>query len=236
LKAFTIPEPSVLTWISASAFEGCASLTTLTLPSTLTGIDSKAFFGSVSLARLIVPDSVNSIGTEAFYNCTDLSSLYIGSSVESIGDGAFFGCSNLTTVSMPNTTTIGTASFAETPCDATNFVPGAQIYNCSAASDYFMCVDDGAFGNCMPVNESNGGMGVLLRQCLHYDKCPNPYICESGNCIAANKSGTGVPIEVCEQTCLSPNPLYICSDHICVISIFPGRGVPKEMCIKACMT
>ena len=52
--------------IAESAFEDCASLTSIT-----------------------IPDSVTEIGEEAFYYCTSLASVTIPTSVTSIGDGAF---------------------------------------------------------------------------------------------------------------------------------------------------
>jgi hypothetical protein len=78
-------------------------------------------------------------------------------------------------------------------------------------------------------------MGVALRRCLSYDDvCPAPWVCVSGSCVALNKTGSGVPLDECEQTCLSPNPLYICVNGACIVSVVPGRGVPKNVCITAC--
>ncbi len=60
------------TYISASAFHDCDSLTSIT-----------------------IPNSVTSIGSLAFSGCSSLKSVTIGNGVTSIGSGAFYGCSSL---------------------------------------------------------------------------------------------------------------------------------------------
>ena len=84
--------------IGNQAFDGCSSLTSLTLPSSVTSIGSSAFSGCSGLTSLTLPSSVTSIGESAFRGCSSLASLTLPSSVTSIGKSAFSGCSGLTSI------------------------------------------------------------------------------------------------------------------------------------------
>jgi hypothetical protein len=104
--------------IGAEAFEGCASLASVTsiadsfnvsglqsvtFDSGVTSICASAFEGS-SLHSITIPDSVTNIGADAFAG-TFLTSITIGNSVTSIGDGAFIECAGLTNVTIPASVT-----------------------------------------------------------------------------------------------------------------------------------
>ena len=91
--------------IGANAFQGCSSLSSVTIPNSVTSIGSYAFEGCSSLTSVTIPNSVTSIGGSAFRNCSALTSVTIGNSVTSIGDYAFEGCSSLTSVTIPNSVT-----------------------------------------------------------------------------------------------------------------------------------
>ena len=84
--------------LGISAFEGCSSLTSLTIPSSVTSIGNQAFSGCSGLTSLTIPSGVTSIGRSAFSGCSGLTSLTIPSSVTSIGNQAFSGCSGLTSL------------------------------------------------------------------------------------------------------------------------------------------
>ena len=77
------------------AFEGCISLTSVTIPDSVTAIRVRAFALCYSLTSITIPDSVTSIGKSAFYGCSSLTSLTIPDSVTAIGKSAFFDCSSL---------------------------------------------------------------------------------------------------------------------------------------------
>ena len=98
LTSITIPNS--VTEIGYSAFEGCASLTSITIPDGVTYISDGAFSGCKSLTSITIPDSVTSIGSSAFYGCTSLTSIMIPDSVTSIDGSAFGGCSSLTAINV----------------------------------------------------------------------------------------------------------------------------------------
>ena len=86
---------SGLTSISASAFRGCSSLTSVTISNSVTSIGGSAFYNCSSLTSVTIGNSVTSIIEAAFSNCSSLTSVTIPNSVTSIGYGAFYGCSRL---------------------------------------------------------------------------------------------------------------------------------------------
>ena len=110
LTSLTIP--SSVTSIGAFAFKGCSGLTSLTIPSGVTSIGYSAFEGCSSLTSLTIPSSVTSIGSVAFAY-SGLTSLAIPSGVTSIGESTFYGCSGLINLTIPSSvTSIGNQAFS----------------------------------------------------------------------------------------------------------------------------
>jgi hypothetical protein len=101
-----------VTSIGNSAFDGCNSLTSVSIPSSVTSIGNSAFDGCSSLTSISIPPGVTSIGDWAFSFCSNLTSISIPSSVTSIGSYAFSFCSSLTSISIPSgVTSIGSSAF-----------------------------------------------------------------------------------------------------------------------------
>ena len=113
-KNSKIPADGSVTCIGECAFDGCKSLTSITIPKRVTSIGDSAFTGCRSLTSITIPNSVTSIGDSAFFGCRSLTSITIPNSVTSIGGGAFAGCESLTSITIPNSvTSIGGSAFAD---------------------------------------------------------------------------------------------------------------------------
>ena len=89
-----------LTSIGTSAFDGCSSLTSVTIPSNVTTIADYAFNGCYGLSAMTIPSNVESIGNSAFTGCFGLTLVEIPEEVTSIGAGAFNYCNSLTKVKV----------------------------------------------------------------------------------------------------------------------------------------
>ena len=63
-----------------------------------TAIPSNAFEGCSTLTSITIPEGITSIGNSAFRNCSSLTSITIPNSVTAVEKGAFYGCNNLKTV------------------------------------------------------------------------------------------------------------------------------------------
>ena len=111
LTSITIPD-SVIS-IESSAFSGCTGLTSVTIPNSVTSIEDLAFNGCTSLTSITIPSSVTSIGYGVFQNCSALTSVTIPESITSIGGSAFAYCTSLTSVTIPDSVTlIGNSAFS----------------------------------------------------------------------------------------------------------------------------
>lgn len=94
----TVTIPLSVSSIENSVFQDCNGLTSITIPSSVTSIESFVFFGCTGLKNLTIPPSVTEIGIYAFYKCSALTSLTIPSSVTTIEHSAFSDCSGLTSI------------------------------------------------------------------------------------------------------------------------------------------
>lgn len=105
--------------IPASMLSDCLALTEITLPEGLTVIETGAFSGCTYLKNVTLPSTLKEIGDEAFMACASLESLRLPEGLTVIGAQAFYGCSELRDVSVPSTVTeIGRDAFRATAMEA----------------------------------------------------------------------------------------------------------------------
>lgn len=83
---------------STGAFEGCTTLTSITIPDSVTTLYQYAFFGCSSLQSVTLSTNLEQIDYQSFFACTSLTEITIPASVKSFGDSVFYDCSNLSTV------------------------------------------------------------------------------------------------------------------------------------------
>ena len=91
-----------MTSIGWCAFNGCTSLTSVTITDSVTNIGDYAFYKCTSLTSITIPNSVTIIERGAFSDCTSLTSINIPDSVTNIGKSAFVSCTNLESITIKN--------------------------------------------------------------------------------------------------------------------------------------
>ena len=116
--SITIPstyDGKPVTRIGSSAFEGCMSLTSITLPDSITSMGDRAFYNCNKITSFIIPDGVTIISDSAFAVCSNLISITVPASVTEIGDYAFRSCTSLTSITIPiSVTSVGDYAFYNT--------------------------------------------------------------------------------------------------------------------------
>ena len=127
--------------IGDSAFNGCTSLTNVTLGDGVTSIGTSAFLKCTQLPSITIGNGVTSIGKNAFNGCTALRNANIGSGA--IGANAFQDCSRLASVTLGDgVTSIGTNAFLK--CTAlTSMYIGSSVKT----------IESYAFSTCSSLSE-----------------------------------------------------------------------------------
>ena len=100
LTSITVPEG--MTELPSYAFNYCDYLTTVTLPSTLTNIRNHAFANCSRLTEATIPEGVTVIQKSLFLYCPKLAQVSIPDGVTEIAGFAFEGCRALKEVHLPD--------------------------------------------------------------------------------------------------------------------------------------
>lgn len=100
--------------VPANAFEGCSSLSNVTLHEGIVTIGDSAFKNCTSLTNITLPSNLGSIGASAFEG-SGLTNITFPITLLSIGDNAFKNCASLKRADLPyNEVVVGKSAFAYT--------------------------------------------------------------------------------------------------------------------------
>ncbi len=100
-KNSEIPADGSVTSIEMSAFDGCSSLTEITIPEGVVRIGNYAF-AQCGMTELILPESLHDLGVGAFSGCYSLTNLEIPYGVVELRSFLFEACYALTNVTVPD--------------------------------------------------------------------------------------------------------------------------------------
>ncbi len=152
--------------IGYEAFDGCSSLTSVTIPDSVASIGDYAFRDCSGLTSVTIGNGVTSIGNSAFSDCSGLTSVTIPDSVTSIGNSAFSGCSGLTSFTIPDSVIgIGLHTFYKcrgltsvTIPDSVTSIGDYAFYNCSGLTSVTIgngvtSIGDMTFAGCEKLSE-----------------------------------------------------------------------------------
>ncbi len=118
-------DAAALTEIGAYAFEGCTSLTSVTLPETMTVLNAGVFYGCTALDTINL-DAVVTVDEYAFYGCSSLTGTLSLPVAENIYANAFNG-TGYTSVSADALQGVGVRAFANTELTGAVSLPGTTL-------------------------------------------------------------------------------------------------------------
>lgn len=129
-----------------NAFDGCKSLSSVTLPNCISTFGNKEFWGCRELINVNIPNSLNVLDG-AFRECTSLTKCTIPSTITSIGNFTFDGCTSLEYIEF------------ETP-SSLNFIGDYAFENCTALKSVLFpnsltSIGELAFAFCDNITELN---------------------------------------------------------------------------------
>ncbi|GEM_PF-3524967 len=98
--------------IGVSAFDRCATITSVLISNGIRTIESNAFSYCPNLTEVKLPPSVETIGSDAFYQCASLSAVTFSEGLTEISSYAFSQCSELKYIILPESlVSLGISAF-----------------------------------------------------------------------------------------------------------------------------
>ncbi len=87
--------------INDYAFNGCRTLSNISISESVTKIGECAFKDCVLLDNVVLPDGCKYIKNSAFYGCSNLKEIHLPNEIGYISDNMFYDCKNLKEISIP---------------------------------------------------------------------------------------------------------------------------------------
>ncbi len=189
--------PDGVKTIYASAFEGCRSLSAVTLPGTVTRLEQFAFRSCTGLKSMLIPGSVTYVGPNSFEYCTGLTGLELGVGIGTIDYYAFSGCTGLTNVELPDgLVSINGNLFQDCTSlkyvivpASVRYISGSAFLNCNALTDIYYCSTEEDWG---AVSISSYQNEPLLAAVIHYNSISESF----GPTVTASSDAVRVREEV----------------------------------------
>ena len=170
--------------IGANAFDGCSSLTSITLPQSLTSIEDLAFADCNALQNINIPQNVTNIGVSAFLQCKSLTSITIPSGVTSIKTATFANCTSLKSIELPDhLVSIGGSAFGSCtsleniviPAEVTSVgqfaFSGCTSLRSIELPDHLVSIGNSAFIGCTSLESVVIPMSVTSVENGAFDSC-----------------------------------------------------------------
>lgn len=121
--------PQGVTAIGANAFKSCSMVQEVNIPDGITKIEDATFYGCRRIKNITLPPALTTIGETAFYYCQSLQYMTFPSTLTTISDKAFEDCNSLEQIELPEALThIGSRAFAKCTLLSTVLIPASVSY------------------------------------------------------------------------------------------------------------